>query len=127
MPSSIHRSRSRKAVVAATVCSAALIGGAAPSSAAASARPTCPPGYELGALTVQEARQLPNFVAAFANPEESGFTEEGFLAAFGPGGFFDKNANGILCYKEVAGLNEHVSPYVYIILDDPIGNPPPRP
>jgi hypothetical protein len=125
MPSSTRKSRSRVTVVAATACSAVLLTGAA-SSSAASERVTCPPGYEFGALTVTQARQLPRFVAAFENPEDSGFTEEGFVAAFGPGGFFDRNDNGLLCYKEARGL-ENVSPYVYLIIDDPGGNPPAHP
>ena len=73
----------------------------------------------MGALTVEQARQLPRFVAAF---DDGVFTDEGFQAAFGPGGFFDRNTNGILCYKEARGL-ENVSPYVYLIIDDPGGNP----
>lgn len=109
------------AAAAATACWAVLLAGAGadPPTAAASERVTCPPGFELGALTLSEARQLPRFVQAF---EDGVFTDEGFQAAFGPGGFFDRNANGILCFKDVIGLHQ-TSPYTYEIIDDPGGNP----
>jgi hypothetical protein len=111
MPSSIHRARSRSALAAAAAC-CALLAPAGPAAAADPQRPVCPPGYNLGALTFEETLELPRFQAAL---EAGVFTEESLAEGFT---FFDANANGILCFKDVVGLEQR-DPYVYLIIDDP--------
>jgi hypothetical protein len=118
MLASTRKIRPRLAALAATACTASLAAGAAPSQAAAPERPTCPPAYDIGALTRDEARQLPRYVAAFADPN-SGFTEDAFTAFFGTA---DRNGDGLLCFKLSPGIEE-LNPYAYQWIDNPGGNP----
>jgi hypothetical protein len=89
----------------------------APAATAAAAagdsqqRPTCPPGYDLGARTFEQALPL------FQEQLDAGLYTEAELAA----GFanFDVNGNGINCFK----FHGHDFAHPYLIIDDPGGNP----
>jgi len=100
------------AIIAATACTVLMAAAAPVASSSPPEQVGCPPGYGLGALTFEETLELPRFQAAL---EAGVFTEEGLATGFAD---FDANGNGILCFKDVSGL-EHVSPYVYLIIDDP--------
>jgi len=95
----------------------ALLAGAGAPRSPGSERVTRPPGFELGALTLEQALQLPRFVAGI---DAGVFTVERITAHFAE---FDVNGNGVLCYKHVPGLEHAGAPYSYEIIDDPGGNP----
>jgi hypothetical protein len=112
MPSFIRPIRSRCAFLATATCTALL--GITPSVAAGDPvqQPTCPPGYELGALTFEDVVQL------YAGL----YTEEQLAPVFAG---LDVNGNGLLCFKQPPAFSTiprfELHPYLFI--DDPGGNP----
>lgn len=74
----------------------------------------CAPGFDLGALTLEEALELPRTQAGLS---DGVFTKEGLAAGFA---FFDKNGNGELCFKDLGALNGGVDgwDYFYNVVDD---------
>jgi len=84
------------------------------SALAGKPRSTCPPGFDLGALTLAEAIQLPNVLAALAD----GFADVASLTA----GFeaFDSNDDGAICFKSYPSNADATSllQYFYNVVDN---------
>jgi hypothetical protein len=83
-------------------------------------QPACPPGYDLGARTFEQALPL------YQEQLDAGLYTEADLAA----GFanFDVNGNGILCLKGLVpdfttGGQQDFFAHPNLFIDDPGGNP----
>jgi hypothetical protein len=76
---------------------------------------TCPPGFNLGAVTFEEYLQLPRTQAAL----NDGIIDEPTLLAGLSS--FDRNGNRILCVQRNTGLDQTARPlggYLYNVIDD---------
>lgn len=76
---------------------------------------TCPPGFDLGGLTVEQALQLPRIKAGLA----AGVYTEEDLAAFYDS--TDTNGNGLICFQSgppVAPNPMSVVTYAYNVVED---------
>jgi hypothetical protein len=97
-----------------------LVLSMAPVSPAAAARRAgsgCPPAFDLGGLTLAESVALPRIQAGLA---AGAYTEEDHIAVFNS---VDHNANGVVCFKDVAALNDGANEasgwqYLYNLVDD---------
>lgn len=106
-----HGSRVR--VILLLAVSAALL--AAPSAGAGGqAGYGCPPGFDVGGVTLTQFLNLPRHQAGLA---AGAFDEEFLLSVFGK---VDHNGDGVICAKDVASLNGGVSfwQYVYNLADN---------
>ena len=74
----------------------------------------CPPGFDLGGLTLEEGIALPRIQAGLG---AGAFDTAGLTAQFNK---VDHNGNGVVCFKDVAALNGGVSIWAfrYNIVDD---------
>jgi hypothetical protein len=74
----------------------------------------CSPGFDVGAVTLEEFLTLPRHEAGLA---AGAFDEDFLLAVFAQ---VDHNGDGAVCVKDVAALNGGVSfwQYVYNLADD---------
>jgi hypothetical protein len=74
----------------------------------------CSPGFDLGGLTMDQGLALPRIQAGLA---AGVFDIAGLTASFNK---VDKNADGIVCVKDVAALNGGAAfwQYFYNIVDD---------
>jgi hypothetical protein len=74
----------------------------------------CPPAFDLGGLTLPETLALPRIQAGLA---AGAYTVEDHNAVFNS---VDHNANGVICFKDVAALNGGASiwQYFYNVVDD---------
>ncbi len=102
---------------AACACVAALLpvggSGAKPSN-------TCPPGFNLGALTFQQWLALPRTQAEIRDEVA---TVEQILAGLAG---VDKNGNGVVCGQLSRGLEVGNAPgmqYIYNVVDDNASTP----
>jgi hypothetical protein len=89
----------------------------APQSAYAGSKPsyTCPPGFDLGGLTVEQALQLPRIQAGLA----AGVCTAEDLAAFYDSA--DANGNGIICFQSIPPVETNPASglqYVYNVVED---------
>jgi hypothetical protein len=104
----------KRRIIAAAVVGA-LVTLLVPQSASAG-KPgfTCPPGFDLGALTFEEGLQLPNIVAALAD----GVYDVPTLGAIFDG--VDRNDDGLVCFKTPPSNANPASnlQYAYNITDD---------
>jgi hypothetical protein len=99
-----------------TLMAVALLAAAAPAGAAKPPTTTCPPGFNLGALSLDERLELPKVKAAL---DDGIFTLEQIKAGASRA---DKNENGLLCVQEIEQAN-HAAPaagfeYFYNLSDD---------
>jgi len=92
---------------------------AVPNVARAGGKPriACPPGFDLGGLTLDQALQLPNVRAGLA----AGFYDEEFLAdAFEAE---DANGDGLICFQTIPASGATPNPasnwqYFYNVADN---------
>jgi hypothetical protein len=76
---------------------------------------TCPPGFNLGALTFEQALQLPRIQAGLA----AGVYTAEDLAAFYDAE--DTNGNGVICFQSIPPVETNPSSgwqYLYNIVED---------
>lgn len=81
---------------------------------------TCPPGYDLGALTFEQWLALPRTQAAI---NDGVATVEQIVAGLTA---VDKNGNGVICGKLQHGFevnNAPFSEYLYFLVDDNASKP----
>ena len=78
----------------------------------------CPPSFDLGALTLEQALDLPRIEAGLAaGAYDQGFVESVFAS-------FDKNGDGLVCHQDVFGIaEERPNPaslwqYLYNLVDN---------
>jgi hypothetical protein len=95
----------------------ALVVVATPHVARAGGKPsyTCPPGFDLGALTFEQALQLPRIQAGLA---AGAYTAED-LAAFYDAE--DTNGNGVICFQSIPPVKTNPASgwqYLYNIVED---------
>lgn len=107
--------RSVRAAVWMTVACAACAASASPALAAKPATGSCPPSFNLGAVTIDDYLELPRTAAAI----EAGLIDaEGLLANLTR---IDGNANDIVCVKLSTGDETNNRPfgeYIYNVVDD---------
>jgi hypothetical protein len=77
----------------------------------------CPPAFDLGGLTLSESFGLPRIQAGLV---AGAYTAEDHIAVFNS---VDHNANGVVCFKDVAALNDGAADasgwqYLYNLVDD---------
>lgn len=74
----------------------------------------CPPGFDVGGLTLTETLALPRIQAGLA---AGVYTAEEITAVVD---FLDHNDNGVICFKDVGALNGDASTwqYEYNAVDD---------
>ena len=108
------RARLRKWAVAALVTVGASLAAASPAAAGGNAGFGCPPGFDIGAVTLEQALALPRVQAAFA---AGVYDADAVIAAFTSS---DRNANGVICIKDIATLTNEAggSQYLYETNDD---------
>lgn len=99
-----------------------LVGGGY-AKAAGKPSNTCPPGFDLGALTLEEALDLPRVQAGLAaGAYDEAFVVETFLS-------FDANEDGLVCHQDTFGIaGERPNPasqwqYLYNLVDNNASNP----
>jgi hypothetical protein len=97
----------------------ALIALATPQVARAGGKPstTCPPGFDLGGLTLEQALQLPNSQAGLA----AGFYDEESVAAVFD--TVDANDDGVICFQTIPASGATPNPasnwqYLYNVVDN---------
>jgi hypothetical protein len=95
----------------------ALVVVATPQVARAGGKPsyTCPPGFDLGGLTVEQALQLPRIQAGLV----AGVYTEEDLAAFYDNA--DGNGNGVICFQSIPPVETNPASgwqYLYNIVED---------
>lgn len=97
----------------------ALILLAVPQVARAEGKPriACPPGFDLGGLTFDEALQLPNVQAGLA----AGFYDEEFVAEVHEA--VDANRDGVICFQTIPASGATPNPasnwqYFYNVVDN---------
>jgi hypothetical protein len=97
----------------------ALIVLATPHVARAGGKPStaCPPGFDLGGLTVEQALQLPNAQAGLA----AGVYDEEFLAEVQD--TVDANGDGVICFQTIPASGATPNPasnwqYFYNVVDN---------
>ena len=75
---------------------------------------TCPPGFDLGALTLQQSLQLPNVVSGLA---DGVFDVESITAGFES---VDRNDDGLICFKSFPSNANPASllQYFYNVVDN---------
>jgi hypothetical protein len=76
---------------------------------------TCPPGFDLGGLTLEQTLQLPRVQAGLA---AGVFTEDDLAAFFGSA---DTNGNGLICFQSGPPVTPNpmsVITYAYNIVED---------
>jgi hypothetical protein len=76
---------------------------------------TCPPGFDLGGLAVEQALQLPRIQAGLAAGQ---YTEED-LAAFYDAE--DSNVNGVICWQSIPPVDTNPASgwqYLYNVVED---------
>jgi hypothetical protein len=76
---------------------------------------TCPPGFDLGGLTVEQALQLPRIQAGIA----AGQYTEADLDAFYDAE--DSNGDGVLCWQSIPPVDTNPASgwqYLYNVVDD---------
>jgi hypothetical protein len=102
-----------------TVACLLVLSGALLSPAVAGGRAGsgCPPGFDLGGLTLAESFGLPRIQAGLA---AGAYTAEDHIAVFTS---LDHNDNGVVCFKDVAALNNGANEasgwqYLYNLVDD---------
>jgi hypothetical protein len=88
-----------------------------PAAAGGRAGYGCPPAFDLGGLTFPETLDLPRIQAGLA---AGAYTVEDHTAVFNS---VDHNANGVVCFKDVAALNDGANEasgwqYLYNLVDD---------
>ena len=74
----------------------------------------CPPGFDVGGVTLAQDLNLPRHQAAVA---AGVFTEDFLIAEFNG---LDRNGDGVICAKDVGALNGGVVfwQYAYNLVDD---------
>lgn len=74
----------------------------------------CSPGFDVGAVTLQQYLNLPRNQAGLA---AGAYNESSLVSKFNT---TDRNGNGVICVKDVAALNGNAGPwqYFYNIADD---------
>jgi hypothetical protein len=108
-------SRMRRAVTAIAGCAVLAAAGAAPGAQAAKPRFSCPQGFNLGRLTLDEIIALPRTQAAIA----AGAVDEAALRAGFPS--IDRNGTGRICVQLSRGLETSNRPngqFFYNFVDD---------
>ena len=98
------------------ICVCLLAAALAPLAAIAGGKPrnSCPPGFNLGAQSLEQYLQLPRTVAAI----DAGLTTPDEIAAgFGA---VDRNGNGLICLQLSEGFQKNgpYSVYYYNVSDD---------
>jgi hypothetical protein len=75
---------------------------------------TCPPGFDLGALTLEQGLQLPNIQAALAD----GVIDVATLTVLFEG--FDANDDGLICFQSYPTSSNPVTQqqYAYNVVDN---------
>jgi hypothetical protein len=78
---------------------------------------TCPPGFDLGGLTIEQSLQLPNIQAGLA----AGFLDEASLREAFAG--FDANEDEIICFQTIPASGATANPasnwqYLYNVVDN---------
>lgn len=76
---------------------------------------TCPPGFDLGGLTLEQTLQLPRVQAGL---EAGVFTEDDLAAFFDSA---DTNGNGLICFQSgppVAPNPKSIITYAYNVVED---------
>jgi len=96
---------------------------AVPQVARAEGKPriACPPGFDLGGLTLDQALQLPNVQAGLA----AGFYDEEFVAEVHDA--VDANRDGIICFQTIPASGATPNPasnwqYFYNVVDNNASN-----
>ncbi|MBW3608785.1 MAG: hypothetical protein KY463_10580 [Actinobacteria bacterium] len=93
-----------------------LLAAATPAGAAGPPEKTCPPGFNLGALSLEQRLQLPKVQAAL---EDGIVTLEQIKAGAAA---IDKNGNGLLCVQDIPQANNAAPAagfeYFYNLSDD---------
>jgi hypothetical protein len=111
-----RRPRTRSAVLAAIATLGACLMSAGPAAAGGSAGSGCPPGFDVGAVTLEQTLALPRVQAAFA---AGVYGEADVVAAFTS---VDRNSNGVVCVQDIATLSHEaggaLAPYMYNVSDD---------
>jgi len=101
-------------IVAVALVAAATV--AAPAGAGGPPEKTCPPGFNLGALSLEQRLQLPKVQAALA---DGIVTIEQIKAGAAAA---DKNRNGLLCVQDIPQANNAAPAagfeYFYNLSDD---------
>jgi len=114
-PMDVIRSRSRLAPL---VLLGAMVGTLLVPHAASAVKPAqnCSPGYDLGAVTVEQVLALPRTIAAI---DDGFFTEAEVYSMFAA---LDGNGDGYLCFKEPHGAfmanPASLWPYLYVAFDN---------
>lgn len=102
-------------ILVGSVVAAAL---ALPASPAAAKPPAgCPAGFDLGALTYEETLDLPRIQAGLGAGAYDLAEHEAIFV------FVDRNADGLVCFKDVATLADGAAPqsgwqYLYNVVDN---------
>jgi hypothetical protein len=75
---------------------------------------TCPPGFDLGGLTLEQGLQLPNIQAALAD----GVIDVATLTVLFEG--FDANDDGLICFQSYPTSSNPVTQqqYAYNVVDN---------
>ena len=108
----------RRTLILTTACLLVLsVAPLGPAVAGGQAGSGCPPGFDLGGLTFPETLDLPRIQAGLA---AGAYTVEDHTAVFNS---VDHNANGVVCFKDVAALNGGAADasgwqYLYNLVDD---------
>ena len=89
----------RRTLILTTACPLVLSVAPLSPAVAAASRSGCAPGFDLGGLTFPETLDLPRIQAGLA---AGAYTLEDHTAVFNS---VDHNANGVVCFKDVAALN----------------------
>lgn len=93
----VRRVRGRPALVLALAAATGLV-GAAPTEAKGKPSYGCPPSFDPGALTLEQAIELPRIQAGLT----AGVYDEAALeSSFNS---FDHNGDGVVCFQDVFGL-----------------------
>lgn len=84
-------------------------------------RMACPPGFDLGGLTFEQALQLPNAQAGLA----AGFYDEEFVAEVHDA--VDANRDGVICFQTIPASGATPNPasnwqYFYNVVDNNASN-----
>ena len=83
----------RRRILAVAAAAALMLLAVPQSASAVKPRYGCGPGFDLGALTVEQGLALPNTQAAFA---DGVYDEAWFMERFE---FVDNNDDGLICYQ----------------------------
>ena len=108
----------RRTLILTTACLLVLsVAPLRPAVAGGRAGYGCPPAFDLGGLTFPETLTLPRIEAGLA---AGAYRVEDHTAVFNS---VDHNANGVVCFKDVAALNDGAGEasgwqYLYNLVDD---------